>query len=247
MLNPGGVSELLSIPLGRHSTMSWGDESLSGHFLKEIPMARGSPKRPGGKRSRRPGRSLLKGLKAKEARQVLDELIEEQPSLRSDAERIARSILTSLDYQAVAESVKHCILGVEVERIWGRSGRKRWGYVEPTEAAREVLEEDMKPFLEDIQRFMSLGLTEAAVETCKGIVVGLYSLNTAGEAEIFEHIPDFPGEMAAYALGMLRTSASGRSKTGSSARAARFPEDFLREQVPEWEGFLARQLSRRRR
>lgn len=197
---------------------------------------------------RRPRPSLLENLTSDEASEVLQRLIEEQASLRTDAERIARTILTELDYKTVAEQVKDCILGVEVEEIYARSGSQQLGYVQPNEAAWEVFEEEMKPFLDNIERLISLGMTEEAIETSKGIIVGLYSFKSSDETEALEQIPDFPGETAAYALEVFRRAAAGiRSRGGGKARTLRFPGDFLRDHAPEWHEFLSRVLSQRRR
>lgn len=45
-------------------------------------------------------------------------------------------------------------------RSWGpaSAGRQGWGYVEPTEAAWELLEGALNPFLDEMRRRVELGL-----------------------------------------------------------------------------------------
>jgi hypothetical protein len=47
-----------------------------------------------------------------------------------------------------------------------------YGYVEPTEAAWELVEEAVMPFIEDIKRRVEAGQQEAALNTCVGVILG---------------------------------------------------------------------------
>src|SRR2546430_12263331 len=45
-----------------------------------------------------------------------------------------------------------------------RAGSHEWGYVEPSEAAWEILEETVEPVLDDMKRHIELGLEAEALE-----------------------------------------------------------------------------------
>lgn len=47
---------------------------------------------------------------------------------------------------------------MDYDDLNARAGRHEWGYVEPTEAAWEILEETVEPFREDMKRHLDLGL-----------------------------------------------------------------------------------------
>jgi len=92
-----------------------------------------------------------------------------------------------------------------------------WGYTEPTEAAWQLLDEAVEPFVEDMKRHLGLGLHEEAFEICKGVVLGLYQCRDAGGDEFLGWAEDFPAEAAGNAV----TEWIGAGKTRLFRQAAR--------------------------
>ena len=90
------------------------------------------------------------------------------------------------------------IRSLDLDDLESRAGRHSWGYTEPSEAAGELLQEVVDPFLEDLKRRMDLGLVAEAMEVCKGILLGLYS-GRSSSGSFF-----FIGQFAVLAL--LRSS-----------------------------------------
>ncbi|MGH7265533.1 MAG: hypothetical protein ACREMB_11870 [Candidatus Rokuibacteriota bacterium] len=121
----------------------------------------------------RPGQVLAR-LQAGDAAEVLRTLLERHPDLTAEAERLAKSAVTDVDVEAIAEDVEQAVLGLDLDDLNARAGRKRWGYVEPTDAAWERLEEAVGPYLDEMRRRSELGLEAAAVTACQGIVSGLH-------------------------------------------------------------------------
>jgi hypothetical protein len=74
------------------------------------------------------------------------------------------------------------------------------GYVEPSEAAWEILEETVEPFRDDMKRYLELGREAEALEICKGLVLGCYRLSERAGGDVLEWAPDFPAEAAGHAL-----------------------------------------------
>ena len=93
---------------------------------------------------------------------MLDELVAVDHELKDRAERAARSRLAQVEADDVANAVAAALLALDQEDLAANAGRTRYGYVEPTEAAWSLLEAAVEPWLEDITRRASLGLTEAA-------------------------------------------------------------------------------------
>lgn len=175
--------------------------------------------------------SLLDQLKAEEARDVLRRLLLAHPELRAETEKIARSMLAEIDFEQVADEVEDEVHAVDVDDVRGRAGRHEWGYVEPTEAAWEVLEEAIEPFIADIKRQTDLGLEKEALETCKGVVLGLYRAEHGKGTPVLEEAPDFPAEAATRAIETWR----GRA----------LPAEFVDRFVPEWKDMMLRVQSRK--
>jgi hypothetical protein len=177
---------------------------------------------------------LLERLKPGEAAAVLRRLLEAHPDLSSEANEIARSLLHEQRYEDVAAEIEDEIRALDYEDLNARAGAHEWGYVEPSEAAWEILEETVQPFLDDMKRHMELGLEAEALEICKGMVLGLYQLSERKGGDVLGWAPDFPAEADGNALEVLYAGA-GDPKSHDTRRKKHppLPPDFL-SLVPKW-------------
>ncbi|MEJ2559794.1 MAG: hypothetical protein P8186_26970 [Anaerolineae bacterium] len=57
--------------------------------------------------------------------------------------------------------------------MWDRAGETRYDYVEPGEAADQMVEEVLAPFLEDLTRYQKLSMNIEANRMCMGLLMGL--------------------------------------------------------------------------
>jgi len=151
------------------------------------------------------GRRTVERLKPEEATAVLRHLLEVHPELAGEAEEIARALLQRVEYEDVAAEIEDEIRALDYEDLNARAGRHEWGYLEPTEAAWEILEEALEPFREDMKRHLELGLETEALEICKGLVLGCYRLSERAGGDVLGWAPDFPGEAAGHALEVWYT------------------------------------------
>jgi hypothetical protein len=129
-----------------------------------------------------------------------------------------------------------------------RAGSHRWGYKEPTDAAWELLEETVEPFLEDMKRQAELQSPATAVEILKDVVVGLYRLRHEPDGgTVLGWAPDFAAQSAMWAVEMWSTGGGGTWKVRRARRdRATFPEALVETYVPEWRTLIAQALSRSR-
>lgn len=187
---------------------------------------------------------VLDRLKAEEAQDVLRRLLAGHPDLGAEAEKIARSLLGEVTFETIAGEVEEAVGGFDVDDLNGRAGAHGWGYVEPTEAAWEILEEAVEPFVSDIKRRIELGLESEALEICKGVALGLYRVEHGKEGELAQWAPDFPAEAAGNAI---RTWLTGDLlKKAPRRKGLAFPQQFVDRFVPEWRDMIARIASRKR-
>ena len=188
---------------------------------------------------------MLDRLSPVEAETVLRRLLAAHPELRAEAEQTARSLMGEVSFESIAEEVEDAVGALDLDDLNSRAGRHEWGYTEPTEAAWELLEETVGPFLEDMKRQMELGLATEALEICKGVLLGLYRLRDRKEDAFLGWASDFPEEAAADAVSAWRAGQrkGEPGKRGQRGRQA-FPQDFVDEFVPEWRSLLSRVLSR---
>ena len=115
------------------------------------------------------------------------------------AERIVamvKSDLSDVDADEVADEVFRSLNLIQVEDLWDNSGRNRWGYQEPTEVAFEMLEDEVRFCIQEMEKYCSLGMKREEKEYCKGIISGLLHYGQDGNNEFRDWCPDGPYTIA---------------------------------------------------
>ncbi len=176
---------------------------------------------------------------------MLWHLLANHPEIEEEAAELALSLLQGTSFDAVADDVDEAVRSLGIEELYAGAGERAWGYFEPADAAWQVLEEKIQPFLEEIRRRAALGLNDEVLEFTKGVVLGFYRVDVEDRCEAVEHAPDFAAEYACKAVDLWRKTRPSGGKVGQAGRTTRrtFPRDFVRECLPEWESML---LPRRR-
>lgn len=178
---------------------------------------------------------LLDRLTPDEANAVLDGLLKKHPDLKAEAEKLARKIVTSPSIEDIADEVFHAVTSVDLDALNERAGSHSWGYVEPSEAAWELLEESLEHLIDDMKRQAELGLAAGAEAICVGIVEGLYRARSVNSDGALGWAPDFPIEHAGHVFQEFLRSSAPAAKLAAwkpllETLAARGPEwtDMLR-------------------
>ena len=184
--------------------------------------------------------SPLRQLKDDEAAALLRSLVAKHPELSAEAETLAAAVVGDVAMEDVAQEAEDAVRGLDIDDLNSRAGSHSYGYVEPTEAAWELIEEAVMPLIEDIQRRLDAGQSDAALATCAGIVLGLYRARHDANDGCLGWAPDASAEMAGEAVCALRKALR---KIGAS-RIAGQPCDtlptVLRDAAPEWLDMLER-------
>ena len=142
-------------------------------------------------------RSALETLSAAEKATVLDELLASRPDLREPAEAYAAQLMKGAERSAVADEVESALHYLDIDELNTRAGhRPGFGYVDPAEAADEILDEALQSFLDDLQRRADLGMRSAAAELAAGILLGLYNCRDGNSETLLEYSPDYAAERA---------------------------------------------------
>lgn len=158
---------------------------------------------------------------------MLDGLLSARPDLRELAETHAVRLVSTADSAAVADAVAGTLLDLDIMELNGRAGyRPGHGYVHESEAAYEILEEALDPYLRDLERRAALGLTAAATELAVGILLGLYRCRHGGGETLLEYSPDYAVERAGHVVDQCL-------KLGVD-----LPHDELVDIMPEWDGLV---------
>jgi hypothetical protein len=172
-------------------------------------------------------RSALTTLGPVELAGVLGELLRARPELRTEAERIAREQLAGADLEGVAEQVERELRSLSSDELNGRAGRQRRGYVEPTEAAWELLGETVAAHDREVERLIELGMIAAGLDTALGVIAGLYRCRGCDDGDLLlSWAPDFLLEHADSVVGHL---AKARIEA---------PPELVADIAPDWAASL---------
>lgn len=209
-------------------------------------MAGRNPRKPTpARKGRAPARlkattSVLERLTAPESAAVLKLLLERHQTLREEAEQIATELVSSPSVDEVAEDVLAAVTPIGIDAVNARAGRRSWGYVDPTEAGWELLEETVGVFISDMKRRMELRLADAAVVMCRGIVVGLRRAEEFESDGALGWAPDFPAETACDVVGELLRACPAKERKSTRDRLL----DALAQDVPDWSEMLEQVANR---
>ena len=85
-----------------------------------------------------------------------------------------------------------------------------------------------------MRRRLDLGLEDEALDTCRGIVVGLYRARGSEAGGCLARVPDFPEAAAESVLRLFRRECP------RTLAARAFPPGFVARHAPEWKLLFSR-------
>lgn len=184
--------------------------------------------------------AALEKLRPEEAAAVLNQLLSKHLELKSEAEQLATQMMSTASIEDIAEKIYLEIASIDIEALNGRAGSHSWGYVEPSEAANELLTEAVEDRVEEMKRGLELGLLAPAETLCTGIVQGLYRARDSKSDGALGWAVDFPAEEASFVVEefLNRCRPSLRKAAYANLMQA------LPERAPEWAEALERVADR---
>ena len=189
---------------------------------------------------RKKAKDMLDYLGPAECAQVLRELLGRHKDLRGEANEIAESLIDDVSVEAVAEDVAYLVGSIGVEELGSRAGEQSWGYVEPSQAACDLLEKSLEDIRADMKRRVEAGLKPAAEKTCQGIVIGLHEVDGTNSDGALGWASEFPAEAAAWSLSILLELFPRSRRRAAGNRVIRGVE----EKADSWLEMLERVVSR---
>jgi hypothetical protein len=165
----------------------------------------------------------LQALRPHEAKEVLDALLKAHPDLIGEAERLAAGILDDTTWESVSEDVTYTLLSLPLEALNERAGYQPGrGYTHECDAAGEIVEETLTPFLDDVARRLKLGMTASAHQVTAGLHA---SLHAEGDGHDRDGLLGYVGDMDTYARSVFTLLGKHRQP---------LPEDLLDTACPGW-------------
>lgn len=174
---------------------------------------------------------MISKLTAEQALKIVERLVRKGGEIREAVVTEAMNVLTEFDLDETADEVFVLLDSIDVQDCWDRSGSSRNGYTSPDEAAVEIIEEELQPFFDQLERYHELGMSEQETAYCKGVIFGIYRYERESKSEFRDWCADIPAECAGFLLDKWRK----RNRKGASINAM---HAFFRERCPEWAKWL---------
>ncbi|WP_371779715.1 hypothetical protein [Streptosporangium subroseum] len=169
---------------------------------------------------------VVSALSVAERADVLVALIEAHPELAAEAERLAGSLLAGHGRERTAHSIAAELRGLHLGDLAGRAG-PRWdgGHVDPVDAAYELVQEAVQPYLDDVARRARAGARAAALEVGLGLLSGLYGCRHEDDPDLVlvqAGLPDVIDHQVDHVIAAM-------DKAGLP-----IPDGWMADQCPEW-------------
>ena len=120
---------------------------------------------------------IIDQLSPDDALAVLKAISREDDQLAARIVEKATLYLSNVDPAEVAAALYAELDALEVEEVWDRAGPKRHGYVDPGEAAHEMVQEVIESFLQELLKYRGLGMRAQANQMCVGLLQGVLAEN----------------------------------------------------------------------
>jgi len=174
---------------------------------------------------------VIDKLTPEQALQIIRRLAEKGGAIREALVAEANGLLTHVDRDDLAQQVFDILDEIDVQDCWNRAGGSRDDYVGPDDAAAEIFEEQLQPYVDQLKRYHDLDMPEQEAAYCEGVILGVYRYEKESKSEFRAWSEDVPSECAGYLLD------NWRERNRETARLNAMHE-FIRERCPEWAKWL---------
>ncbi len=181
-------------------------------------------------------REIIDQLSPGQALAILKTLAASNEQLARRIAKMGSAYLSKVDMEEVAAALYDELDALEVEEVWDRSGKTRHGYVDTGEAACQMIEEVVEPYLARLKKHQTLGMATEANKLCRGLLLGLYQFDRESQSEFKNWATDAPGEFASSVIDTWKAGRLGRKDLTAL-------KQFIADELCAWEAHLVRDLS----
>jgi hypothetical protein len=139
---------------------------------------------------------IINQLSPNDALAILKTLARKDETLAAHIAEIALACLGDIDPEEIAFDLYEELDALEVEEVWDRAGQTRHGYVDTSEAAGDMIEQVLDPYLEEMAKYQALGMRDQVNAMCKGLLLGLDRFEHESTSEFKNWAVDAPGAFA---------------------------------------------------
>jgi hypothetical protein len=219
----------------KESRRSSQDKQSENKYVRSVMAKRGSQSPDKQRRGIAGTPNYLDSISPTDALQILKLMAQRDVEIRKKIDAAAREVLTDIDKDAVASEVQMELEFLNVEEVWDRAGSTRDGYVEPGDAAWELVEEALHPFMEELAKYKKLSMIKEADLLSMGIMKGIYQFSKESTTEFKDWAVGAPEEYFGRVLDEWKKGSLGRNKV-------RKMEAFIRTHCPDWAHWAIKSL-----
>jgi hypothetical protein len=139
-------------------------------------------------------KKFIQGLNTDEKAQVVGRLLDNSPDLTKTIYDAAMGVVVGVDSNGIEKDVFSELDRLDLDDMSGRSGRTKYGYVDPHDAAWEMFEEALDPFIDEMKKNQKRTLPAVAKAYCIGIINGLWRYENESRSDFKDWVIDAPGE-----------------------------------------------------
>ncbi len=170
-------------------------------------------------------------LTSEQALEIVERLCRKTGNVRDAIVAEAMNLLTEFSLGEVAEEVFDALDLIDVQDCFDQAGSSRDGSASPDEAAVDIIEEELQPFFDQVERYHELAMGEQEATYCMAVILGIYRFAHDSKSEFKQLADDAPVEFARNLLADWRA----RKPPQATIEAT---EAFMRERCPKWASWL---------
>jgi hypothetical protein len=170
-------------------------------------------------------------LTAEQALEIVERLCRKSGSVRDAIVAEAMNLLTEFSLEEVAEEVFDALDLIDVQDCFDQAGSSRDGSASADEAAVDIIEQELQPFFDQVERYHELAMGEQEATYCMAVIFGIYRFAHESQSEFKQLADHAPAEFADNLLEDWRARKPPQATIDAM-------EAFLRERCPKWAGWL---------
>jgi hypothetical protein len=171
---------------------------------------------------------IINQLSPSDALTILRALADSDEQLADRIGEMGMARLKGVDPERVAATLYKELDALEAEEVWERAGSTQYGYeVERGEAAYEMVEETLAPFLAELRRYQKIGMATEAKRLCIGLLLGLYRFEHESTSEFKDLAPDASRSFSWTVVDMWEDG-------GPSRADVKVVRAFIEEELGGW-------------
>src|SRR5215831_11587784 len=122
-------------------------------------------------------------LTSEQALEVVERLCRKGGDIRDAVVAEAMTLLAEFSLDEIADEVFDALDLVDIQDCWDLAGGSGDGGTSPDEAALDIIEEELQPFFDQVERYHELGMGEQEATYCMAVMLGIYRFEHESKSE----------------------------------------------------------------